>query len=186
MDDRYGTPGSPDEWRDIPGTNGFYQAGWNGQIRSWKNSRWPGMAKKPSVLAQYFKYRKSHGRKLYTKIRLDGETYEVLSALLVAMAWLPERPEGKFLYHRNGLVTDNRPDNLCWRTRQSIGKETGRKAGSRRVVRIGADNEVIEYYPSAREAGKATHWSYQSVLDRCNGKVKKERLPDGSYFRWDE
>jgi hypothetical protein len=46
--------------------------------------------------------------------------------------------------------------------------------------------EAIEFYPSARQAAKMNHMSYQTVMDRCNGNVKKEIAPYGYFYVWDE
>ena len=39
---------------------------------------------------------------------------------------------------------------------------------------------------SAREAAKANHMSYQTVLDRCNGKVKNPYALDGFTYRFED
>lgn len=38
----------------------------------------------------------------------------------------------------------------------------------------------------AREAAKANHMSYQTVLDRCNGKVKNPYALDGFTYRFED
>ena len=39
---------------------------------------------------------------------------------------------------------------------------------------------------SARAAAKANHMSYQTVLDRCHGKVKKPFALDGYTYQFDK
>ena len=36
-----------------------------------------------------------------------------------------------------------------------------------------------------REAARRNYMSYQTVIDRCNGKVKKSVAPDGYDYIWD-
>ncbi len=63
---------------------------------------------------------------------------------------------------------------------------TGGKASRRPVAKVNAAGEIVAYYPSARKAAKANHMSYQTVLDRCNGKVKKPFALDGHTYRFDD
>ena len=44
----------------------------------------------------------------------------------------------------------------------------------------------MEIYPSAREAAKKNHMSYQTVMDYCNGKRKGAFAPDGYAYAWEE
>lgn len=55
----------------------------------------------------------------------------------------------------------------------------------RPVEKVDRDGKVVARYPSARAAAKANFMSYQSVLDRCNGKTKKPYGEDGCTFRFD-
>ena len=38
----------------------------------------------------------------------------------------------------------------------------------------------------ARQAAKENYLSYQTVMDRCNGKIKKPFALDGHTYQWDE
>lgn len=53
------------------------------------------------------------------------------------------------------------------------------------VVKVDRDGKIIARYPSARAAAKVNFMSYQSVLDRCNGKIQKPYGEDGCTFRFD-
>ena len=59
--------------------------------------------------------------------------------------------------------------------------------GARRpVLKFSAAGELLECYSSARQAAKQNYFSYQAIIDRCNGKCKRHVLaPDGNYYAWD-
>ena len=59
--------------------------------------------------------------------------------------------------------------------------------GARRpVLKFSATGELLECYSSARQAAKQNYFSYQAIIDRCNGKCKRHVLaPDGNYYAWD-
>ena len=56
----------------------------------------------------------------------------------------------------------------------------------RPVVKVNRAGDVVARYPSARSAAKLNFMNYQSVLDRCNGKVKKPYGEDGCTFQFDD
>lgn len=56
------------------------------------------------------------------------------------------------------------------------------KREKRRVLKIRRDGSIVKRYPSARAAALDNYMSVQSVLDRCNGKIKKPFAADGCSF----
>lgn len=48
-----------------------------------------------------------------------------------------------------------------------------------KVAKINQDGEIVAFYKSAREAARQNYMSYQTILDRINGKVKGIYAPDG-------
>jgi hypothetical protein len=115
-----------------------------------------------------------------------GKSTEVKVSYAVAGAFLPPKPsKNHVLVHRNGDIGDNCAHNLAWYTRSHIGKKTGAQAKRIPVVKLDQQWEIVEVYASARAAGKANFMSYQTVMDRCNHKVKNEFALNGHTFRWD-
>lgn len=63
---------------------------------------------------------------------------------------------------------------------------TGADSSRRPVLKFSAAGELLECYSSARQAAKQNYFSYQAIIDRCNGKCKRHILaPDGNYYAWD-
>lgn len=179
------TDNGPDWWRNIPGYGGKYQVSRLGEIRRVFPS---------GLVRDMTPYRKSgrRGRKvsqnrLFVKLTNGDGGKEVAVLKIMAAAWLGPTPPGMTPYHKNGLVTDNRVGNIGFIDRGSLGRKTGHMAGKRKAVfKMGRTGEVVEVYRSAREAARANHMSYQAVLDRCNGKVKKPYELDGHTYQFED
>lgn len=101
-----------EEWRDIPGFGGMYQASTLGRVRSTRSksqwSRWKGYG--GSVL-------KPAGKR-YRQVTLQTEGGEksFLVHRLVAITFLGEPPEGMQVCHCDGDRHNNRLDNLRFDT----------------------------------------------------------------------
>lgn len=176
-------------WRNIPGYDGAYQISWEGQVRSW---RWRGdhFVKEPKILTQFIRKPRGGARRSarrYVKLTdSQGRSREVAVIRLMVVTWFGGYPPGKVAYHKNGDLTDHCYTNIGFATPRELGRMTGGKASRRPVAKVNAAGEIVAYYPSARKAAKANHMSYQTVLDRCNGKVKKPFALDGHTYRFDD
>lgn len=89
------------------------------------------------------------------------------------------------LRHKNGLRADYSVNNLEPISKQQLGRLTGGSSKSKPVCKI-KNGEVISFYRSARQAAKNNFMSYQTVIDRCNGKVKSRYAPDGYEYHWED
>lgn len=176
------------DWRDIPGYDGAYQISRMAEVRCWK---WRGRRTKTShLLTQYRKKPRGKGRRsgrYYFKLTSpDGKAREVAVISLMVDVWLGGRPPGKVAYHRNGDLADSCLHNIAFATPQELGAMTGAQSSRRPVEKVSTSGEVIAVYSSARAAAHANHMSYQTVLDRCNGKVKNPFALDGYNYRFEK
>ena len=171
-----------DHWRPIEGYEGTYEVAYNGKVRR----LW--MRADPSELTPYVKktMHKSANRKtLYVGLVLDGKKKVFAVHHLVAKAWLPPKKKEECIYHINGIHTDNWAINLAYALPKDLGKLTAQKAGGRIVAKLDETGETVAVYTSARKAAKAGFMSYQTVIDRCNGKNVGPFAPDGYAYAWE-
>lgn len=164
-------------WKNIPGYDGKYQADTEGNIRRVYPSG------KTRKMTAYHK-KMSGSQRLVVKLTRDGKSKEEILMQIIARTFLGEPPAGCVAYHRNGCQSDNYIQNISYISRKKLGKLTGAKARRQPVAKLDSSGEVLEVYSSAREAGKKNYCSYQTVTDRCNGKVK---APLGNIdFAWED
>ena len=88
--------------------------------------------------------------------------------------------------HKNGSFTDNAANNLEALSRREVGRKYGVRSKKQSVVKISPEGEEVEIYYSAREAARKNFMSYQTIIDRCNGLVKKSAAPDGFDYAWED
>lgn len=94
-------------WKDIPGYEGSYQISNIGRVKSLRrfyNKGWHA-DKILAIHPNNFGY-------FHVKIRKDGGSRDFQVHALVALAFIGPYPPGKEINHKNGVVTDNHPDNL--------------------------------------------------------------------------
>lgn len=177
-----------DWWRDIPGYEGAYQISRDGQVRTW---RWRGdhFSKEPRFLTKYIR-KARYGRKpkrQYVKLTDSrGKPKDAAVIRLMVITWLGGYPPGKVAYHKNGDTRDDSLNNIGFISSRELGRKTGGKSKRIPVAKVDEAGEVVAVYTSARQAAKANHLSYQSVLDRCHGKIRNPFALDGHTYRFDD
>lgn len=108
-----------EEWKDIPGYEGLYQASTLGQIRTCegkvtRSARFPRRVWKQRIMKQKCCANK-HGRSDYrVELWKDGQHHTFLVSRLVASTWCDGYKEGFTVNHINGNPLDNRAENLEW------------------------------------------------------------------------
>ena len=177
------------DWRDIPGYNGVYQISRMGEVRSWNHGRWPGLAPKPKLLRPFIHRHNIHGSaKKWYAVKLttvDGKAVNVPVHILMRDTWLGGPRPGMMLCHKNGDLSDNCLHNLVFMTKADVGKRFGCTSRRTPVVKVAPDGEIVACYPSVRAAARANHMSYQTIIDRCKGKVKNPFALDGHTYAYD-
>jgi hypothetical protein len=158
-------------WKTIDGYDGRYQVNPLGEVRR--------VCKRKNAYMTAYLRRGGW----FVKLSMNRESREHKVAHLVAEAFLPKRKEGQVLWHKNGVLSDNFAGNLQWISCHDLGKKTALLADKRRTVaKVAQNGEAVGFYRSARAAARDNHMSYQTVLDRCNGKVKKPFALDGHNY----
>lgn len=166
---------------DIPGYDGRYYVTIDGNVfRRWK--------KAPDTMLIGMKDRKN-GRNREMKLTPPGGKAKIvyMSAIMKA-TYFSAIPEGYVLEHLNGSEDDWAVHNLRPISRQDLGKRHFRSKGAKAVEKVDPETgEVLDIYRSSRQAGKANHCSYQTILDACNKKNKRRCgiAPDGFMYRWE-
>lgn len=149
----------------IPGFEGKYFATWNGCIyHSCKNG-------KNIELKGY------HKGNLYCVKLSNGVGYkEMPFQRVVWMAFKGQIPDGYLVVRKTKILTMNGMNNLRLRSKSQHGKKTGPMSNSKEVELLDNQGEVVDSWPSARKAALDLYVSYQTVMDICNGKVKRPIL----------
>lgn len=166
-------------WRDIPGYHGIYQASTQGNIRKIYKSG------KMRKMTPYHK-KMTGSQRMVVKLTKDGKSKEEILIQLIARTFLGTAPPGMVPYHINEVQSDNFLSNIAYISRSDLGKKTGARARRKPVVKIDSSGQDVAYYSSARRAAKENFMSYQTIIDRCNGKVKRGPAPDGFEYAWDD
>nr|DAO94264.1 MAG TPA: NUMOD4 motif protein [Caudoviricetes sp.] len=168
-----------ESWKDIPGYDGKYQADMEGNIRRVYQSG------KTRLMTPYHK-KMSGSKRLVVKMTQDKKAKEEILVQIMAKTFLGNPLPGHVPYHKNGCQEDNYIQNIAYISRRDLGKLTGRTAKRQPVAKIDVSGEIVEVYSSARECARKNYMSYQTVIDRCNGKCKSAYAPDGYAYAWDD
>jgi hypothetical protein len=149
-----------EEWKDIPGYEGLYQASSEGQVRSHPNKKT--FTELRGVRSWKTRILKSRGDSYITGKRAslwkDGKCKDWLQARLVALAWIPGYEDGMTVNHINGNRMDNRPANLEWLTLGDNirhGYATGLYSNTQKAVALRDERSgKVKFFPSMAEASR--------------------------------
>lgn len=166
-------------WKNIPDYYGKYQADTEGNVRRVYKSG------KTRLMTPYHK-KMSGSQRLVVKLTRDGKPKEEILVQIMAKTFLGPVPDGCVPYHKNGCQSDNYIQNIAYISRKDLGKLTGRNSRRQPVAKIDSAGQIVEVYSSARECARENFMSYQTVIDRCNGKRKSAFAPDGYAYAWED
>lgn len=184
-----------EKWRDIPGFGGWYQISTEGRIRSFRKGH--GQKDVKAEIPKLITPRPVRNIKQSStslRIRLvtpEGKQVFKNMTTLMADTWIGPRPPGYNVCIKNNNPADVRLSNLCIMARGDITrmKTHGPKTIRRKlpVIKIDKSLEVVDAYPSARQAALASGLSPVTLRDYCNRKVKRTVFaPDGYLYCWDD
>lgn len=166
-------------WVDIPGYDGKYQIDREANVRRVFPSG------KTRLLKPYRK-KTSNNQRMVVHLTHKGKSKEVTLIQIVAHVFIGKCPKGYVPYHKNGCQHDNYANNIAYISKRELGKKTGASSRRKTVAKIDPNGEAVEFYTSAREAARENYMSYQTVIDRCNGKCKSAFAPDGYAYAWED
>lgn len=165
-------------WKDIPGYEGLYQISTKAEIRKLLTDG----------TYRYLKPSYKKNRKCNTyivKLAKNGKRTEKTLIGLMALSFLGPVPEGYMPHHKNGMKSDNNLENIEYISRKENGKKYGSKGNRIPVAKIDQMGNIIEFYPSAREAARQNNLVCSTIIERCNGHRKSIFAPDGFAYAWD-
>lgn len=185
-----------EEWRDIPGYDGWYQISDWGRVRSYRAltgkallpGESPARAKDPRLLKIFKKQNRGSTAvvNLQTTDRRCRQTPTV--ARLMAITWLGGIPPGMEACHADGNPDNNCLWNIVLRDAATQNRAIGRTGGNRRpVVKIDETLTVVAAYGSAAEAARENGFSARAMRDYCDRKIRFSIFaPDGFIYAWDD
>ena len=163
-------------WHDIPGFEGKYQINLEGEVRN---------LTKGGVIVKQRCFARNSGAPTVQLYVGNRECRHFKVVQLMVKTFHGGLPKGKVAYHKNGLITDNSLGNIGFCTRKELGRMQA--APLRRPVAItDHDDNVLEIYPSATEAGRRNFCGKRYVLERCHHRIINEYSERGTTFRFDD
>lgn len=168
-----------EEWKDIPGFEGYYQASTLGNIRS--------VTREVVHSERHMRVRRSQERKGsrsrgYYHIGLSKQGIITGQAVhrLVALTFIPNPENKPQVNHINSIRDDNRVENLEWATNSENqlhaflhGNQRGRRNEedhrSMPVIQKTLDGEFVAEYPSVNEAERVTGLGARNINRCCRG-----------------
>lgn len=169
----------PEEWRDIPGYEGYYQVSSRGRVRGVTRAVEYIDGRRRMVCGIIRKVYIKRGGYPQTSLRKDGKGRSWDVHTLVALAFIGPRPEGMEVRHLNGNPADNRPENLRYGTSSENSYDVvthGRHPKTRRThCPRGHELKHPNLIPSAAEVGHRSCLACSRA--RANIRYHKERKP---------
>lgn len=162
-----------EQWKDIPGYEGIYQASTDGRIRTCigkttKNARYSSRVWKQRELKQKFTVNKKGRTDARVCLWKDGQGKTFLVSRLVAMTWVEGYASDMTVNHIDGNPLNNAASNLEWLSRADNirhGFASGLFSSSQTPVVV-VQGEKIEVFSSMSEASR--------YLGKTNGYISNK------------
>jgi hypothetical protein len=178
-----------EEWKDIPGYKGLYQASTLGRIRTCEgkttsNALYEHRVWKQRILKQKC-YKEKKGRSnLRVDLWKDGKHRTWLVARLVALTWCNGYSEGMTVNHKDGNHQNNESKNLEWMSLADNirhGFDTGLYTSQKMCILENENGEKMIYKSlseASKSIGKGNGYISGCVIDNRMPKSK-----DGKRFK---
>lgn len=107
------------------------------------------------------------------KLYINGNRKDYNVAKSVIESFVRKLEKNEVVYHKNGIISDNRLSNLEILTRSEAGKRTGWQSNRQSIVMLDSNGIIKKVFKGTRDAANQLFISRQTVSDYCNKKVKK-------------
>lgn len=175
-----------EEWRDIPGYDGYYQISNQGRVRS--KDRYARVCGGGQRLVKGRVMALTKATNGYPMINLSYK--RVLSHhlvhRLVAQAFIPNPNNYPQVNHKDENITNNCVDNLEWCTAKynanygTRNQRCNEKVKKKPVKQIDLDGNVVRVFCSIKEAMRTTGADESQIIRCCTGRNNTARG-----FRWE-
>ena len=170
-----------ESWKYIPGYEGAYQISTEGRVRSVDRYDKIGRLHKGRELSAVSQM---NGYK-YVTLYMDGKQNHVLVHRAVAGAFIDNPEKLPEVNHINENKADNSVGNLEWCTHvQNHNYGSGHKRSAekqgKRVIQYDVGGNVVNVFPSIREAARHIGRGHKDIYNVCRGR----RKTSGGY-RWE-
>jgi len=166
----YGGDRVNEEWRSIPGYEGYYEASTAGRIRSvdrMQTGRWGEVFHPSHILTP----NDVHNGYQQVKFSIEGEKSQPLVHRLIAMTFLPNPDNLPQVNHKDGNPGNNNVSNLEWCTAsenslhrcRELKKRVGRPYRRVRCIDTG------KVYESSHHAARELNISQGNIFSVCQG-----------------
>lgn len=166
-----------ERWKDIPGYEGLYQASNLGNIKSLKREHYIPSTNRKIWICEEKILKQSTGKDKYKYVVLTNKskrkTYKVHR--LVAITFIKENKNKKYINHKDGNKSNNNIDNLEW----CNNSENIKHAYDNNLINItkkykkinqyGLNGNFIKQWNSMKEAGEILNIHRQNISMCCRG-----------------
>ena len=178
-----------EDWKDIPGYEGIYQASNEGRIRSAPDkttyTERHGVRHWKSRILKTKRQKPPHRQDERVSLWLDGKPKWFLVARLVAMAWCNGYQDGFTVNHIDGNCLNNNANNLEWVSLADnikLGFKTGLyKAATKRCALYKSDGFYMEF-DSLASASRYIGRRNGYISDVLNEPSEKAISSNGEVF----
>lgn len=155
------------------------------QELNYKNEKWKKILESRYEVSNYGRFRRLYKYKYrylktfrkgsiqIIKLHINEKDKDYNVAKLVIESFNRKLKQDEVVYHKNGIISDNRLSNLEITTRSEAGKRTGWQSHRKAIVMLDKEGVIKEIFKGTRDAAEKLFISRQTVSDYCNKKIKK-------------